>query len=82
MEILKTRNEELPRKVCYDTLEMVGQRDRYDNLMTGPLRIFFEAPLQSVYEFNLEFLSTFSLKKDIENMFDNEPVTFQCGGTW
>ncbi|MFS7978578.1 hypothetical protein Hanom_Chr10g00917091 [Helianthus anomalus] len=65
MEILKARNEESTREVCYDTLDTVGQSERYDRLVTGPLRIFLESPFQLVHEFNLEFLSTFTLKKDI-----------------
>ncbi|MFS7919471.1 hypothetical protein Hanom_Chr03g00213031 [Helianthus anomalus] len=41
-ETLQARHEEPPRQVCYDTLEMVEQRERYDALVTGPLRIFLE----------------------------------------
>ncbi|MFS7905870.1 hypothetical protein Hanom_Chr01g00052711 [Helianthus anomalus] len=38
-EVLQTRPEENPRKVCLNTLEAVGQIDRFNNLVTGLLRV-------------------------------------------
>ncbi|MFS7965642.1 hypothetical protein Hanom_Chr09g00764601 [Helianthus anomalus] len=74
MERLNARHEEPPRQVCYDTLETVGKRERYKNLVMGPLRVFLETELQSVYEFNLEFSSSLTFKKDKEDMFDTDAV--------
>ncbi|KAF5758822.1 hypothetical protein HanXRQr2_Chr16g0733841 [Helianthus annuus] len=37
-DVLRTRPEENPRQVCMDTLEAVNQIDRFNNIVTGPLR--------------------------------------------
>ncbi|MFS8034560.1 hypothetical protein Hanom_Chr17g01582601 [Helianthus anomalus] len=61
-EVLKTRPEENPRQVCLDTLEVVGQIDRFNNLVTGPLRATLCTRLHSVHDYNMEFYSTFTFK--------------------
>ena len=38
-DTLQTRPEEYPRKACTDLLLMVNQLDRFNNLVTGPLRV-------------------------------------------
>ncbi|MFS7979097.1 hypothetical protein Hanom_Chr10g00923351 [Helianthus anomalus] len=63
-EVLQARHEEPPRQVCYKTLETVGQRERYDALVTGPLRIFLETRLRSIHEYNKEILSTLTFNKN------------------
>ncbi|MFS8022870.1 hypothetical protein Hanom_Chr16g01444601 [Helianthus anomalus] len=68
-----------PRKVCLDTLEIVGQIDRFNNLVTGPLRAALCTRLHSVHEYNMEFYSTFALKGKVEP-FDIEGVEFCCAG--
>ncbi|XP_021975147.1 uncharacterized protein LOC110870264 [Helianthus annuus] len=77
--VLKTRHEEPPRQVCYDTLETVGQRERYDALITAPLRIFLETRLRSIHEYNMEFLSTLTFNKNEQDRFDSDAVQFRCG---
>ncbi|MFS8008791.1 hypothetical protein Hanom_Chr14g01277031 [Helianthus anomalus] len=74
-EILQTRPGENPRQVCLDPLEVVGQIDRFNNLVTGPLRAALCTRLHSVHEYNMEFYSTFALKAKVEP-FDNEDVIF------
>ncbi|MFS8022936.1 hypothetical protein Hanom_Chr16g01445351 [Helianthus anomalus] len=47
-DILKTRPEETPKQMCLDTLEVVGQLDRYNTLVTGPLRVALGTRLHAV----------------------------------
>ncbi|KAF5767721.1 hypothetical protein HanXRQr2_Chr14g0628021 [Helianthus annuus] len=68
-----------PRQVCLDTLEALGQIDRFNNLVTGPLRSALCTRLHSVHEYNMEFYSTFAFKAKAEP-FDNEGVEFRCAG--
>ncbi|MFS7945404.1 hypothetical protein Hanom_Chr06g00523901 [Helianthus anomalus] len=62
-ETLQARHEEPLRQVCYETIEMVRQRERYNALVTGPLRIFLETRLRSTHQYNMEFLSTLTFKR-------------------
>ncbi|KAJ0926242.1 hypothetical protein HanRHA438_Chr04g0168801 [Helianthus annuus] len=71
-----------PRQVYYNTLETVGQRERYDALVTGPLRIFLETRLRSIYQYNMEFSSTLKFKRTEPDLFDSDAVEFRCGAEW
>ncbi|MFS7997556.1 hypothetical protein Hanom_Chr12g01143141 [Helianthus anomalus] len=81
-EILQARHEEPPRHVCYDTLDAVGQRERYDALVTGPLRIYLETRLWSIHKYNLEFLRTLKYKRTEPDLFYSDAVEFRCGAVW
>ncbi|KAJ0627425.1 hypothetical protein HanHA89_Chr01g0025231 [Helianthus annuus] len=59
---------------------MVNQLDRVNNLVTGPLRIALTTRLRSVHECTMEFYSTFTFNSRCDP-FDNDGVTFRCGGT-
>ncbi|KAM0035960.1 hypothetical protein Hdeb2414_s0015g00452691 [Helianthus debilis subsp. tardiflorus] len=79
-DILQTRPEEYPRQVCTDLLAMVNQLDRFNNLVTGPLRVVLTTRLRSVHECNMEFYSTFMFNSR-SDPFDSDGVQFRCGGT-
>ncbi|KAJ0567419.1 hypothetical protein HanIR_Chr06g0284571 [Helianthus annuus] len=59
---------------------MVNQLDRFNNLVTGPLRVALTTRLRSVHDCTMEFYSTFTFNSRC-NPFDNEGVAFRCGGT-
>ncbi|KAJ0936762.1 hypothetical protein HanRHA438_Chr03g0134741 [Helianthus annuus] len=59
---------------------MVNQLDRFNNLVTGPLRITLTTRLRSVHECTMEFYSTFTFNSRCDP-FDNDGVAFRCGGT-
>jgi hypothetical protein len=70
----------LPSKtVCYETLTMVGQRERFRAHMQDPLEMLLRIDDEPVMEFTPEFLASFSLAKkpEIHNMGD---VKFRAGG--
>ncbi|KAJ0845210.1 hypothetical protein HanRHA438_Chr15g0711021 [Helianthus annuus] len=79
-DVLRTRPEEYPRQVCMDLLGTVNQWDRFNNLVTEPLRADLTTRLRSVHEYNLEFYSTFVFNSRCDP-FDNDGVEFRCGGT-
>ncbi|KAJ0856653.1 hypothetical protein HanRHA438_Chr13g0580831 [Helianthus annuus] len=79
-DMLQTRPEEYPRQACTDLLTMVNQLDRFNNLVTGSLRIALTTRLRSVHQCTLEFYSTFTFTSRCDP-FDNEGVAFRCGGT-
>ncbi|KAJ0880663.1 hypothetical protein HanRHA438_Chr10g0465771 [Helianthus annuus] len=79
-DVLLTRPEEYPRQVCTDLLGLVNQWDRFNNLVTGPLRVALTTRLRSVPEYTMEFYSTFVFNSRCDP-FDNEGVEFRCGGT-
>ncbi|KAJ0618264.1 hypothetical protein HanLR1_Chr02g0048921 [Helianthus annuus] len=63
-----------------DLLGAVNQLDRFNNLVTGPLRSVLCTRHRSVHEYNLEFYSTFMFNSR-SDPFDNDGVEFGCGGT-
>ncbi|MFS7988083.1 hypothetical protein Hanom_Chr11g01030411 [Helianthus anomalus] len=77
--VLKTRPEEIPRQVCLETLEAVGQLDRFNTLVTGPLGVALCTRFHVVHEYNMEFYITFTFKAKVEP-FDGEGVEFRCAG--
>ncbi|XP_021975392.1 uncharacterized protein LOC110870522 [Helianthus annuus] len=79
-DVLQTRPEEYPRQACMDLLALVNQLDRFNNLITGPLRIALTTRLRSVHECTMEFYSTFTFNSR-GDPFDNDRVAFRCGGT-
>ncbi|MFS8017830.1 hypothetical protein Hanom_Chr15g01385001 [Helianthus anomalus] len=70
-DVLKTRPEEIPRQVCLETLEAVGQLDHFNTPVTGPLRLALCTRLHAVHEYSMEFYSTFAFKAKAEP-FDGE----------
>ncbi|KAJ0897938.1 hypothetical protein HanRHA438_Chr08g0351231 [Helianthus annuus] len=79
-ETLQTRPEEYPRRACTDLLTMVNQLDRFNNIVRGPLAVALNTQLRSVHQCTMEFYSTFVFNSRYDP-FDNEGVTFRCGGT-
>ncbi|KAJ0540274.1 hypothetical protein HanHA300_Chr08g0296381 [Helianthus annuus] len=79
-ELLQTRPEEYPRQACTDLLTLVNQLDRFNNIVTGPLRVALTTRLRSVHQCTMEFYSTFTFTSRCDP-FDNEGVAFRCGGT-
>ena len=79
-DVLQTKPEEYPRQACMELLTMVNQLDRFNNLVTGPLRVALTARQRSVHKYNLEFYSTFVFNSRCDP-FDNDGVQFRCGGT-
>ncbi|KAM0057492.1 hypothetical protein Hdeb2414_s0005g00158811 [Helianthus debilis subsp. tardiflorus] len=64
-----------------DTLEAVNQIDRFNNLVTGPLRAALCTRLHSVHEYNMEFYSTFVFKtRAIRLTMGGGGVKFCCAG--
>ncbi|KAF5768592.1 hypothetical protein HanXRQr2_Chr14g0638171 [Helianthus annuus] len=59
---------------------MVNQLVRFNNLVTGPLRIALSTKIRSVHECTMEFYSTFTFNSRCDP-FDNDGVAFRCGGT-
>ncbi|MFS7912857.1 hypothetical protein Hanom_Chr02g00134811 [Helianthus anomalus] len=76
-DVLTTRPEEIPRQVCLETLETVGQLDHFNTLVMCPLRVALYNRLHAVHEYSMEFYSTFTFQ-DKEEPFDGEGVQFQC----
>ncbi|MFS7913653.1 hypothetical protein Hanom_Chr02g00144201 [Helianthus anomalus] len=72
-DILKTRPEETPKQVCLDTLEAVGQLERYNALVTGSLRVALGTRLHAVHEYSMEFYISFAFKEKAEP-FNEEGV--------
>ncbi|MFS8024465.1 hypothetical protein Hanom_Chr16g01463541 [Helianthus anomalus] len=52
-DILKRRPEETPTQVCLDIMEAMGQLDRYNTLVMGPLRMALGARLHMVHEYSM-----------------------------
>ncbi|KAJ0927367.1 hypothetical protein HanRHA438_Chr04g0182051 [Helianthus annuus] len=63
-----------------DLLGTVNQLDRFNNIVTGPLRAALCTRLRSVHEYHMEFYSTFAFKSRADP-FDNDGVEFRSGGT-
>ncbi|XP_035837816.1 uncharacterized protein LOC118485613 [Helianthus annuus] len=61
-DVLKTRLEENPRQVCINTLEAVNQLDRFNTIVTGPLRAALCTRLHSKHEYIMEFYSRLTMK--------------------
>ncbi|MFS7976698.1 hypothetical protein Hanom_Chr10g00895471 [Helianthus anomalus] len=56
-DILQTRPEETPKQACSENLEVVGQLNQYNTLVTGPLRVALGTKLHLVHECAGEVLS-------------------------
>ncbi|KAI3784471.1 hypothetical protein L1987_43570 [Smallanthus sonchifolius] len=82
LRTLRRRDEESHIQVCYDTLDTVGQRGRFLNLVTPPWRRVFENDRDSVRELMMEFLATFNFQQNNLDYWDEDDVSFWLGGTW
>ncbi|KAI7731661.1 hypothetical protein M8C21_012807 [Ambrosia artemisiifolia] len=70
------------RRLDFATMNILGQKKRWDDIVTGPWRKLFRIHQVQYVELVMEFFATYEFPNPNQDLQDSRAIRFRLGGRW